>query len=125
MNGKVKFFNCHAGFGFIVPDEHPDEDLFCHVSNVLLPKNEYLQQDQVVTFDLRTDEQGRACATRVRRVPGQERVGQPAAVKRDEPEHADSVRPYIDIPGQPRQYLDRKTPEWSPEQSWSMPNPRG
>lgn len=115
MNGKVKFFNCRAGFGFVTSDELPGEDLFCHVSDVLLPKNEYLQQDQEVTFDLRVDEQGRACATHVRRVLGQERVDRPSPDL-----GVDTGRPYIPYPGQPRQYADRKTSEFDPGRAWRL-----
>lgn len=116
MQGRVKYYLAPKGYGFIICDEHPDKDIFVHVNDILLGKYDYLQADQVVAFTLKTDEQGRLCGKHVSLVPDQEQVERPAAAavveKREEPDPADSARPYIQVGNGPRQYMRKKTHEF-------------
>ena len=57
-NGKVKWFNPVKGYGFIEPEEG-GKDVFVHVTAVRAAGLETLKDDQAVTFEIETAEDGR------------------------------------------------------------------
>ena len=61
-NGKVKWFNPVKGYGFIEPEEG-GKDVFVHVTAVRAAGLETLKDDQAVTFEIETAEDGRQSAT--------------------------------------------------------------
>lgn len=54
--GKVKFFNEKKGFGFIVADT--GAELFFHFSEIQQNGFKTLKTDDVVSFDVESDERG-------------------------------------------------------------------
>ncbi len=52
--GTVKWFNAQKGFGFIKPDDSP-QDVFVHISAVERAGLFDLQEGQKVSFELTTD----------------------------------------------------------------------
>ena len=63
-NGKVKWFNPVKGYGFIEP-EAGGKDVFVHVTAVRAAGLETLKDDQAVTFEIETAEDGRQSATNI------------------------------------------------------------
>ena len=63
-NGKVKWFNPVKGYGFIEP-EGGGKDVFVHVTAVRAAGLETLKDDQAVTFEIETAEDGRQSATNI------------------------------------------------------------
>ena len=63
-NGKVKWFNPVKGYGFIEPEEG-GKDVFVHVTAVRAAGLETLKDDQAVTFEIETAEDGRQSATNI------------------------------------------------------------
>ena len=63
-NGKVKWFNPVKGYGFIEPEEG-GKDVFVHVAAVRAAGLETLKDDQAVTFEIETAEDGRQSATNI------------------------------------------------------------
>tara|TARA_Y100000739_G_scaffold213896_1_gene207261 strand:- start:166 stop:372 length:207 start_codon:yes stop_codon:yes gene_type:complete len=61
-NGKVKWFNPVKGYGFIEPEDG-GKDVFVHVTAVRAAGLETLKDDQPVTFEIETAEDGRQSAT--------------------------------------------------------------
>ena len=61
-NGKVKWFNPVKGYGFIEPEDGGKE-VFVHVTAVRAAGLETLKDDQAVTFEIETAEDGRQSAT--------------------------------------------------------------
>ena len=61
-NGKVKWFNPVKGYGFIEPEDG-GKDVFVHVTAVRAAGLESLKDDQAVTFEIETAEDGRQSAT--------------------------------------------------------------
>ena len=57
MNGKVKWFNAEKGFGFIESDEVKGE-LFVHYSAIVSEGFKTLNENDLVTFDLKETERG-------------------------------------------------------------------
>jgi CspA family cold shock protein len=55
--GTVKWFNDAKGFGFITPDDGK-EDLFAHFSEIRSEGFKTLQENQKVTFDVKTGPKG-------------------------------------------------------------------
>jgi CspA family cold shock protein len=55
--GTVKWFNDAKGFGFITPD-NGGEDLFAHFSEVKADGFKSLQENQKVSFDVKTGPKG-------------------------------------------------------------------
>lgn len=49
-HGKVKWFNNAKGYGFIVEDGKPDEDLFAHYSAITMDGYKTLKAGQAVDF---------------------------------------------------------------------------
>ena len=62
--GIVKWFNASKGFGFIQP-EGGGKDVFVHVTAVRAAGLETLKDDQAVTFEIETAEDGRQSATNI------------------------------------------------------------
>ncbi|RMQ22235.1 Cold shock domain protein [Pseudomonas syringae pv. delphinii] len=52
LNGKVKWFNNAKGYGFILEDGKPDEDLFAHFSAIQMDGYKTLKAGQPVSFDI-------------------------------------------------------------------------
>ena len=61
-SGKVKWFNPVKGYGFIEPEDG-GKDVFVHVTAVRAAGLETLKDDQAVTFEIETAEDGRQSAT--------------------------------------------------------------
>ena len=61
-NGKVKWFTPVKGYGFIEPEDG-GKDVFVHVTAVRAAGLETLKDDQAVTFEIETAEDGRQSAT--------------------------------------------------------------
>ena len=62
--GKVKWVNYIKGNGFITP-EGSDKDVFVHITTLHDCGLRGLKEDQVVEFEMATDENGRASASKV------------------------------------------------------------
>ncbi len=60
--GKVKWFNFKKGYGFITP-EGSDKDVFVHITAVHEAGLRGLREEQMVEFDMTTDENGRSSAS--------------------------------------------------------------
>lgn len=89
MRGRVKYFDVHRGFGFLVVDGMAD--VFVHAKAVHLPSGQCLAQDQEVEFSLGVDKDGRSRAenvTVINRAPTEE-----------------TPQPYIEAVGRPRRYF--------------------
>ena len=56
MKGKVKWFNSHKGYGFIVNEK--GEDVFVHYSSIEGDGFKTLDNDQEVTFDTEKTNKG-------------------------------------------------------------------
>ncbi|MGV8920187.1 MAG: cold shock domain-containing protein CspD [Pseudomonas sp.] len=50
--GKVKWFNNAKGYGFVVEDGKPDEDLFAHYSAIKMDGYKTLKAGQPVQFNI-------------------------------------------------------------------------
>lgn len=50
--GTVKWFNNRKGYGFVVPDEQIDEDVFVHYSSIEMEGFKTLREGQKINFDL-------------------------------------------------------------------------
>lgn len=51
--GKVKWFNDQKGFGFIIPDDTPNDqatELFVHFSNIEMSGFKTLKENQKVSY---------------------------------------------------------------------------
>lgn len=59
--GKVKFFNIDKGYGFIAPDGGGN-DSFVHISAVERAGMTTLQTDQRLSYDVESDQRGKASA---------------------------------------------------------------
>lgn len=65
MKGTVKWFNAQKGFGFIQPES--GKDVFVHISAVERSGLGTLNEGQVVTFDIVTNQRnGKAAAENLR-----------------------------------------------------------
>lgn len=65
--GTVKFFNTEKGYGFIAPDGGGD-DSFVHISAVEQAGMSTLQKEQRLSYEVQTDQRGRASATNLESV---------------------------------------------------------
>ena len=59
--GRVKWFNAAKGFGFIEPEDG-SKDAFVHISAVERAGLSLLNEGQKVSYDLRTEQNGRSSA---------------------------------------------------------------
>ena len=62
--GKVKWFNYKKGYGFITP-EGSDKDVFVHITTLHDCGLRGLKENQTVEFEMLSDENGRASASKV------------------------------------------------------------
>lgn len=71
--GKITYWKGEKGYGFITPDSGAKQ-VFVHVS-AFKSRNKQPKVNQLVSFDLATDRQGRPCAARVvaagEKIPGE------------------------------------------------------
>ena len=65
INGKITFWKDNKGYGFLTPDSGTKQ-VFVHI-NAFADKSKRPQINQLVSFSLSTDKQGRPCAVRVTR----------------------------------------------------------
>ncbi|MEA3301773.1 MAG: cold shock domain-containing protein [Pseudomonadota bacterium] len=50
--GTVKWFNNRKGYGFLIPDEQAEEDVFIHYSSIEMEGFKTLREGQKINFDL-------------------------------------------------------------------------
>ena len=50
--GTVKWFNNRKGYGFLVPDEQAEEDVFIHYSSIEMDGFKTLNEGQKINFEL-------------------------------------------------------------------------
>ncbi len=50
--GTVKWFNNRKGYGFVVPDEQVEEDVFIHYSSIEMEGFKTLNEGQKINFEL-------------------------------------------------------------------------
>ena len=67
MNGTVKFFNNAKGFGFIQPDDG-SKDVFVHISAVERAGLNTLSENQKVSFDLESGNNGKVSAANLKAI---------------------------------------------------------
>ncbi len=63
--GIVKFFNSSKGFGFIQPDDG-SKDVFVHISAVESAGLGTLSENQKVSFEVQTGNNGKSSATNLK-----------------------------------------------------------
>lgn len=63
--GTVKFFNSTKGFGFIQPDDG-SKDVFVHISAVESAGLGTLSENQKVSFEVQTGNNGKSSATNLK-----------------------------------------------------------
>ncbi|MDA9238240.1 cold-shock protein [Planktomarina sp.] len=61
-NGTVKWFNADKGYGFIAPD-NGGSDVFVHITAVQNAGLDGLNENQKVSFEVETGNNGRESAT--------------------------------------------------------------
>ena len=61
-NGTVKWFNADKGYGFIAPD-NGGADVFVHITAVQNAGLDGLSENQKVTYEVETGNNGRESAT--------------------------------------------------------------
>lgn len=64
MRASTKWFNAQKGYGFIT-DLDSKEDLFIHQSNIVMDGFRYLNEDDIVNYDLGDGKDGRKQAVNV------------------------------------------------------------
>ena len=64
MQGKVKFFDRIKGWGFITDSE--GKDVFVYHSNIIMDKFRYLNEDDIVNFEIGAGNDGREQAVNVK-----------------------------------------------------------
>jgi CspA family cold shock protein len=65
--GTVKWFNTQKGYGFIKPDDGPN-DVFVHISAVERSGIGNLQEGQKISFDIETGRQGKPSAVNLKNI---------------------------------------------------------
>ncbi len=66
MQGTCKWFDTQKGYGFITDSE--GKDVFVHHSNIIMDKFRYLNEDDIVNFELGAGKDGRQQAVNVQPV---------------------------------------------------------
>lgn len=66
MRGTCKWFDTQKGYGFITDSE--GKDVFVHHSNIIMDKFRYLNEDDIVNFELGAGKDGRQQAVNVQPV---------------------------------------------------------
>lgn len=66
MQGTVKWFNAQRGYGFITNSS--GKDVFVHQTNIVMDKFRYLEEGDIVNFELGTSKNGREQAINVKPV---------------------------------------------------------
>lgn len=64
MQGTCKWFNAQKGYGFITDLE--GNDVFVHHTNIIMDKFRYLNEDDIVNFELGAGNNGREQAVNVK-----------------------------------------------------------
>ena len=64
MQGTVKWFNAQRGYGFITNSS--GKDVFVHQTNIVMDKFRYLEEDDIVNFELGISKDGREQAINVK-----------------------------------------------------------
>ena len=63
--GKVKWFNPQKGFGFIEPEDK-STDVFVHITAVQNSGMDGLAEDQMVSYELETGQNGKTSAVNLK-----------------------------------------------------------
>ena len=64
-NGTVKWFNPQKGFGFIEPEDK-STDVFVHITAVQNSGMDGLAENQAISYDLETGQNGKASAVNLK-----------------------------------------------------------
>lgn len=69
-SGKCTWFNVRKGFGFITPDGCSDREdrIFVHHSGIAMDGFRKMRENDIVAYDIETDEQGRPKAVNVTKI---------------------------------------------------------
>ena len=65
LSGTVRWFNVQKGYGFIGPDDG-GEDIFVHISAVLVARLTELREGQAVEFEIEPAKSGKTAATNLK-----------------------------------------------------------
>ena len=63
MTGTVKWFNAHKGYGFLT--DSVGKDVFVHHSNIMMDGFRYLNEGDIVNYELGTSKDGREQAVNI------------------------------------------------------------
>jgi len=58
VTGRVRWFNTTRGFGFVVREDGPSEDIFLHYSSIQRPGFRELEEGQRVLFVIEEGDRG-------------------------------------------------------------------
>lgn len=57
--GKVKWFDTEKGYGFMIPSDEFQEDMFVHVRDVIKSGLETLKSGQLIDYQVYVNERGK------------------------------------------------------------------
>ena len=83
IKGRVKWFDAEKGYGFILPDNEDIPDVFVHHTGIVSQGFRKLDPEQLVEFQLITDDSGRSKAVEVTGPDGEEIVAEDNFNQRD------------------------------------------